>query len=430
MKRPSKSIVVFSILTAMLWGEMLVSASSVTATEYSRAALLFLLISPSARINGMGLAGVAVPDEPMGYYNPAAPALYAREYNISRVAYTERTRWLPPFSGPWYFYSGIQIGADLTALRSFFRGNKEGMASDPARLLRRLKQDVSVVVALSRYKTEFDMGTQIRTNEYGVEIGSFRGMDKATNTAISVNAHFLADFSAGMTLIDYESRLGFTDAGQARIAEGNARNYGLMMRLPLIKAFETLSNHKIRLSNGIRPTLVSTYGVTWNNRGDDVLYTGFIEADPLPRNKETGYTIEFGVALDCQNISMDLFRELRTYAKEKTQIPASVGCKAKSDVMDKSGTELEVLETFVLRSGKYDDDPGHVHINTSGITIKSDGLLKLFGTLHSGGKNADQGILHFIARHFSMAWHKSKYQDNDSPVDGTEFEQITISLSF
>ncbi len=430
MKRPSRSIVVFSMLTAMLWGGMLVFALPGMATEYSKAALLFLVISPSARINGMGGAGVAVPDEPIGYYNPAAPAIYARDYNISYVAYTERANWFPLLvSDLYYSYSGLQIGADLAALRSFFRESKGGMASDPARLLRRLKRDVSVGVALSRYKTELDMGTQIVTNEYGVEIGSFRSMDKATNTAISVNAHFLVDFSAGMTLIEYESDLAPFGAGIEKdrgIVKGSARNYGLMMRLPLIKAFETLSGQSVKLPNGLRPILVSTYGVSWNNRGDGVPYIDARQTDPLPRNKETGHSIELGVSMNYRNISLDLFRVLIASEKERTQIADS----QKSDVTDKSGTELEVLETFVFRSGKYDDDPGHVHMSTSGITIKSDGLMKLLRSLHADGENADPDILSFITRHLSIAWHKSTYQADHTPEDGTEFEQITLSLSF
>ncbi|MCK5327172.1 MAG: hypothetical protein KAR36_01100, partial [Candidatus Latescibacteria bacterium] len=152
-----------------------------------------------------------------------------------------------------------------------------------------------------------------------------------------------------------------------------------------------------------------------------------IKADPPPSNRKTGHTIEFGVTLDCQNISLDIFRELWTLENEKTQISGS----PKSDVTYKIGFEQEVLETLVFRRGNYDDDPGWVRISTSGITIKSDGLMKILASVtRSGGKNTDQGILHFIARHFSMAWHQSKYQDYGSPVNGTEFEQIAISLSF
>ncbi|MCK5328673.1 MAG: hypothetical protein KAR36_08720, partial [Candidatus Latescibacteria bacterium] len=282
------------------------------------------------------------------------------------------------------------------------------MASEPARLLRRLKQDVSVGVALSHYKTELDMGTQIRTNEHGVEEGTFRSMDKATNTVISANAHFLADFSAGMTLIDYESDLGPFGAGQEPapiIAKGSARNYGMMLRLSLIKAFETLSGQNVRLPNGLRPVLVSTYGVSWNNRGDNVSYIDARQTDPIPRNKKTGYSLELGVSMDYQDIPLNIFRVLMASEKERTQIANSKN----GDVMDKMGIEQEILETLVFRHGKYDDDPGHVHINTSGITIKSDGLMKILASVtHSGGKNVDQGILSFMARHLSVSWHKSK----------------------
>ena len=54
---------------------LLAKGGPVEATPESRASVLFLLISPSARVNGMGQAGVALPDEPAGYYNPGAAAL-------------------------------------------------------------------------------------------------------------------------------------------------------------------------------------------------------------------------------------------------------------------------------------------------------------------------------------------------------------------
>ncbi|MFH1008618.1 MAG: hypothetical protein V1800_14150 [Candidatus Latescibacterota bacterium] len=430
MKCPSRSLVVFSMLFALQFGGMLVIASNGMATEYSKASVLFLLISPSARINGMGEAGVAVPDEPMGYYNPATPALYTRGYNITYVADTGRTGWLPALASDIYYsFSGIQIGADLTALRPFFRGREEGMASEPAGLFHRLKRNVSVGVALSRYKTEFDMGTQIRTNEYGVEIGSFRSMDKATNTVISANAHFLADFSAGMTLIDYESDLGPFGAGMEKDrvkAKGSARNYGLMIRLPLVRALETLSGHSVKLPNRLRPVLESTYGVSWNNRGDDVCYIEARQADPLPRNRKSGYSLKLGLCMDYRGTSLDLFRVLIAAEKERTQIPSS----KRSDVTDKIGFEQEVLETLVFRWGKYDDTPGHVRMSTEGVTIKSDGLMKILGSLYSDGNIADPGILTYVASHLSIAWHKSTYEADHTPLDGSEFEQFTLSLSF
>ena len=57
----------------------------VEATPESRAAALFLLISPSVRVNGMGQAGVALPDEPAGYYNPGAAALASPAHTLQSL---------------------------------------------------------------------------------------------------------------------------------------------------------------------------------------------------------------------------------------------------------------------------------------------------------------------------------------------------------
>ncbi|MFH1008617.1 MAG: hypothetical protein V1800_14145 [Candidatus Latescibacterota bacterium] len=405
MKRRSRSLLVFSVLFAVLSGGSLILAPDGAAIEYSKASALFLLISPSARINGMGQAGVAVPDEPMGYYNPAAPALNTRGYNLSYVASTERIGWLPPIAnGMNYSYSGLQVSADMISLvRSYLRGSEERLPSQQARLLRRLWRDVSVGVALSHYKTE-------------------RYLSTANNTVISANIRLLADFSAGMTLIDYESQLGYS----VGIAKGSAQNYGLMIRLPLVQAFETLSGHSVKLPNGLRPVLESTYGVSWNHRGDGMRYSGLTDPVPLPCNRKTGYGLDLAVNMDYRSTSLDLFRVLIATERERTQTSAS----EQDDVIDKIGFEQEILETLVLRRGKFNDAPGQPDIRTSGITIKSDGLMKIIANLHADRRNADPGILSYMARHLSIAWHKSTYEIEDTWLDGSEFEQITLSLSF
>lgn len=91
----------------------------IAAEQQAQAALWFLAISPSARVNGLGQSGVALPDEALGYYNPAATALFARNHFLSGVRYTGKTRWVPRLSEHiTYAYSGIQAGFDLSTWRS------------------------------------------------------------------------------------------------------------------------------------------------------------------------------------------------------------------------------------------------------------------------------------------------------------------------
>ena len=69
------------------------------AVPESKAAALFLLISPSVRVNGMGQAGVALADEPAGYYNPGAAALSSPAHTLQSRFYLSEMPWLPQLAG-------------------------------------------------------------------------------------------------------------------------------------------------------------------------------------------------------------------------------------------------------------------------------------------------------------------------------------------
>lgn len=71
---------------------LLAQGEPAEATPESRAGVPFLLISPSVRVNGMGRAGVALLDEPAGYYNPGAAALSSPEHTLQSRFYLTRCR--------------------------------------------------------------------------------------------------------------------------------------------------------------------------------------------------------------------------------------------------------------------------------------------------------------------------------------------------
>ena len=117
---------------------------SAEANPESRAGALFLLISPSVRVNGMGQAGVALPDEPAGYYNPGAAALASPAHTLQSRFYLSEMPWLPALAdGLSYNYFAGQAAVERVLgggrLRAAFYG----------------------------YRTKLDLGEQTRTDERG-----------------------------------------------------------------------------------------------------------------------------------------------------------------------------------------------------------------------------------------------------------------------
>jgi len=82
------------ILPIALFSVVVCTPKISEATPEARAAVLFLLISPDSRSNGMGQAGTALLDQPSGYYNPAAPASFASKHYLSYTYEPSRKPWI------------------------------------------------------------------------------------------------------------------------------------------------------------------------------------------------------------------------------------------------------------------------------------------------------------------------------------------------
>ena len=110
---------------------LLAKDESVEATQVQ-------LFSPSVRVNGMGQAGVALPDEPAGYYNPGAAALSSPTHTLQSRFYLSG---LPVFEEDiTYSYFAAQAATE----RAFDRLSWKG----PTRLR----------AAFYGYRTELDFG--------------------------------------------------------------------------------------------------------------------------------------------------------------------------------------------------------------------------------------------------------------------------------
>ena len=363
---------------------LLANGQLVEATPESRATALFLLISPSVRVNGMGQAGVALADEPASYYNPAATAFSSPGHTFQSRFYLSGMPWLPAFADDMtYSHHAAQIsgGGELdnsswwkpTRFRAAFYG----------------------------YRTKMDM-----------DFGSFTSVETSDNVGVSLALRSVVEVGIGAISKRISSRLGDIKGA------ADAYDFGFMAVLPMTEAFKRLTGRELSLNYRLRPRLNLGFGLSWQNRG------GRMFQDPLPAHRRHGWSAVLTIDRSSDSLGIPLSRV--TFSTE-TYRPQVEGAKAASRAEDdKTGIEISILETVSFRWGKYDDFDGQVHLKTSGRTIQSDGLFQyVAGHLkHQPPGSMRDGLL-FLLRRLSISRSWFTY-DPEWPARGHSY----IGLSF
>ena len=368
------------------------------ATSETQAAVPFLRISPSVRVNGMGQAGVALPDEPAGYYNPGSAALSSPAHTLQSRFYLSDMRWLVETT---YSYFATQVAAERVL---------DGLSwKSPTRLR----------AAFYGYRTKIDFGELPRINE----IGTFTATEASNNIGVSLALRSVVEVGIGATTKWISSKID--------VVEGSAKAYdfGLMALVPMVGVFERLTGRELTLNQHLRPQLDIGFGVAWQNRGGETItYTDPLSAYPLPVTKRHGWSGSFGMDWRSGSFSLALGRV--TFSQEifrRTYYPYEGDPYVPSPAEhDKSGVEVSIMETVSIRRGTSDGLDGDIDLKTSGWTVKSDGLFKIIAHfLDSKSSRSERDALQFLARRLSISWSRFEY-DPSWPTQGHSF----IGLSF
>lgn len=388
---------VFSAALAM--ASLFAQGEPAEATPESSAGALFLLISPSVRVNGMGRAGVALLDEPAGYYNPGVAALSSPEHTLQSRFYLSEMPWLPMlFDDISYSYFAAQVAAERVLDGLSWKG--------PTRLR----------AALYGYRTKLDLGEQIRTDERGDVIGTSTSAEASNNIGVSLALRSVVDIGVGATTKWISSNLGQGMGLERGRAKGAAQAYdfGFMAVVPMVGILERLTGRELTLYQRLRPQLDVGFGVTWQNRGGGTIsYIDLIQADPLPANRRHGWSGSLGMDWNSDSFNLAIGRVTFSNETYRPQVDGVHVTSLAED--DKSGFEVSILETVSIRRGTYDDFDGRVHLKTSGWTVKSDGFFKFFAhQLGNNPSNSGGSALQFLAKHLSISWSRFDYDERGS----------------
>ena len=226
-------------ITILLLGLLIIIAPLVQAHAISEAALLFLLISPSPRANGMGNSYLALPgnDAMAPIYNPAMVGLFSLENNFSLSIYPHSVQWLPGLIDDVLY--------DSKALAVGFKLNK------------------NISAGIGYHLINMDLGEIARTNEQGNVIELIHSWEKARALSLGIGGYFGVKIGLGMSVKYVESELGLIQpdsADKTAKADIYAYDFGAIVQIPIFEILNT--SIKIPFANQLtlKPFFVPSLG--------------------------------------------------------------------------------------------------------------------------------------------------------------------------
>jgi hypothetical protein len=383
------------------------------------ASLLFLKISPSPLLNGMGQVGAALPNtEAYGfYYNPAQLGNSSRTVNVAFQFYPSRTNWLPGFNfgGPTYDNLALNLGYNF----------KNRFKSIP------------LSVGLGYMRGVMDYGENVQTDDQGNILGVFSSKESFNAFGFGIGTEFYVRFSAGLTYKKINSKLSPVQVEKSKgVAKTDALDFGVLLTVPILKYFENSFLKKMGSKLSFLPYFDISLGYARTNIGDKVAYIDRAQADPIPRTAHLGYALSGGVDFNIKDTFIRIFgfdwsvdaRDLlvnRDGSYKKGLLgEISFGANllaAKSDenVDIHKGSRLQFFDFIEITSGSLDGE-GSYNPKTSGFGLNAGGVLKIISAF------SENKTMQYIADHFNLRYAHS---ETDYPSTGTTYQSILFVVS-
>lgn len=314
--------------TAALLVVLTLGIFATKAAAVSEAGVLFLMISPGARAAGMGEAFVAIADDATAvYWNPAGLA-FQTGHEITAM----HTNWLPQFGSDLYY--------DFLA----YRQNLEGIG------------------AIGANVTYLHLGEQVRTDEFGNELGTFNSYEFALTA--SYGTRISENMAVGLSLRFIRSSLSDAGAGTEK-GSGKASVF----------AIDLGWLYKANFLRGL------SFGANLSNLGPKIAYIDADQADPLPTNLRIGAAYKI---IDSEfnrlTVAMDFNKLLVVRHKDGTSDPfykallsawTDQGARQElKEVIATVGAEYWYSNMIALRTGYHWDEIGKTNYATFGFGLK------------------------------------------------------------
>ncbi|MBL7067899.1 MAG: hypothetical protein ISS29_08635 [Candidatus Marinimicrobia bacterium] len=393
----------------------IITLMSCYCVAQSSAGAIWLLISPSPSMNGMGEIGVCLPDDDpiSAYFNPANGL---RSYNGVSAAYSNmEANWLQ------------NLASDIKLKHSYL-----GMNLIPD------KYPFQIVI--NRQNTILDLGEQTYMDEYGNYMGTFSSQMNATAYSVATRYHDTLwkipfDISAGFSRKNVIQDLipdEYLDHGSGT-SENIFYDAGVLASIPL-----TL-NVKDKWNFSLSPA----FGYSMSNIGDSIVFIDPAMADPSPRLARTGISLSAKISLR-NGWSLFEYRGGRAASdilvlplysnKDPIRYQSGFGdinfyenviqSKSDSEIEISRGHEISFLDIYSYRFGRKINVSRKRNVYEIGYGINSNGILELIHYL------TKIKLFALLNRHINITYNYAKWTEAyGHPLDDTEFSSYTFSFN-
>ena len=371
------------------------------------ASAVFLLISPSATMNGLGESGASptTSDIYSVYYNPAQINLPT---GISFQYSSMEEQWLPGLSNDVFIKNTMKM-----------IGYKGPLIET---------EKISYQIAISELNTFLDLGEQAGMDEF--QTGTFNSY--MTSDAIT--------FSLGLQFKKTPIFLGFGITNKEIFQKLSDRVIGGESGLPysIDKMYDlgvrfSIDDYRIPRFNNIG--LTYSMGYSKSNIGDWVSFLDQSQLDPLPRLARLGLTwggqiyisdnlgISFRSVHEVDDMLVEIIDGERRYQEgllgDIDFNEHILKGNADENVTIHTGIEINVLDIYYHREGEYIDIPGSLIFETEGYSINITNLITLLLSLPTNGP----------LDYFDLSYNYSKTIDEQgAPRANTSFSEYTLSF--
>ena len=369
-----------------------------TAIAQTRSDFYFLKEVATPRAMSLGKCAVAIPDEESGAYNPATLGVVHLDKTLS-ISIPVLYRYMPDYSDEYRLKTfGLSAGISYGILK-------------PER-----KNKFDFCLAFGYSKTNIDLGSRRRFNEFGEWISTFDIYESADIYSTSIGVKYYLKAGIGFSHKVIKSSIPLFFESDPELVKTSARDFGVYVEAPILELARINSGIDKSKESSVYYELNIAVAFAQANMGDDKpTGTGLERLYIFPNIGRTGFSITGAMKEGNRSLVSLLF----TLEREKD-------IKYDRQNINKYGFEFGLGDILFARMGHYSDTYREEKDDTWGIGLNIGRALSgliLHGKNSIGNRFADD-----LISGIDLTIDYAYIREDDSRYNDTNILYLNLSL--